>query len=198
MFQQVADPRTRIAALIDPDPGRRDMLALVLEQHAITLSDSFGSVAKALEADLSPHLLIYRAEGASEDVRADLQKLREATPAALLVVLDRPDPAAIEALLAEGADEVLPLGPQGDRFAVAAAGALGTARYRRRQQGAIDAAEARLAEARAVFRAKSILIARHGLGEEEAHKRLLKLSMDRNVSLATMARTVIEAEQLLC
>ena len=50
----------------------------------------------------------------------------------------------------------------------------------------------------ALILAAERLIARHGIGEEEAHRRVQKMSMERNLPLADMARQIIEAEDLLC
>lgn len=198
MFQQVVDPRMRLAVLIDSDPARRETLAGMLDARAVSLTHSFGSVEAALEAGITPNLVLYQAGAGGAAQRAEVGRLRAEVDGAILVLLDQADPAEVEALLECGADQVLALGLQTDRFAVAAAAALGAAKHRRRLTSETQKVERRLDEARCVFRAKTILIARHQLSEEEAHRRLQKMSMERNLPLAEMARAVVDAEDLLC
>ncbi|MEO0829942.1 MAG: ANTAR domain-containing protein [Pseudomonadota bacterium] len=198
MFQQVVDPRMRLAVLIDSDPGRRETLAGILDARAISLTHSFGSVDAALSAGITPNLVLFQAGTGGSEARKEFSLLRKALDAAILVLLDGAEPTAVEALLADGADQVLTLGLQTDRFALAAAAALGAAKFRRRQTSEVSKVERRLDETKTIYRAKTILIARHGLNEEDGHRRLQKMSMERNLPLAEMARAIIDAENLLC
>lgn len=60
-----------------------------------------------------------------------------------------------------------------------------------------DALAAQLATRKLVERAKGIFMRRHCLDEEDAHKKLQIESQKRRISLADIARKVIESEELL-
>jgi response regulator NasT len=57
-------------------------------------------------------------------------------------------------------------------------------------------AQARLADRKAIERAKGILMRQKGVGEDDAFAMMRKLAMDRNRRLADVAQQVIDIEQL--
>ena len=61
----------------------------------------------------------------------------------------------------------------------------------------LSKAEHQLAARKTIERAKGVLMAQAGLDEDEAYRRLRKLAMDRGQRLADVARSVIEAHELL-
>jgi response regulator NasT len=79
---------------------------------------------------------------------------------------------------------------------LAAALALAWTRFTQLQTARREAAELRqaLEERKLVERAKGIVIRRMGLDEQEAFRRMRKLSSDRNLKLIQVARTVLAAE----
>ncbi len=198
MFGEVKGPERRRGALIDADAARRDSVALMLGTRDFELVGRYGSVGQALGAGTLPDLTLVHVDMADRAACADIARLRAEADTAILALIDRVEPAQIEALHDAGADHVLPVGLQPDRFAVGAAGALGAARRRRAADRAVAKAEAALASAKTLYRAKVILIARQGLSEDEAHRRLQEMSMTRNLPLAEMAKRIVEAESLLC
>lgn len=196
MFLQVPDPRQLKAILIDPDSGRAAMFAMALESRDITLTASVATASEALTAGPA-NLLFFQADHA-EAVADDLGKLRAGLSAAVLVITERGTPADVEALMAAGADQVMSLGPQGDRLAIGVSAAIGAHECRRGQEAELLKSQAELAEAKLVYQAKAILIARHQITEAEAHRRVQKLSMERNIPISEMSRQIIDAENLLC
>ncbi|MEM7719053.1 MAG: ANTAR domain-containing protein, partial [Pseudomonadota bacterium] len=129
---------------------------------------------------------------------SDLKRLRAGQDAAILVLLESSSREDVDNFLDCGADHVLPLGLQSDRLFVATVSAVTHGRKRREIERESKEARRALAEAKHISRAKMILIARHRIDEEEAHRRVQKMSMERNLPLADMARQIIEAEDLLC
>lgn len=196
MFLQVPDPRQIKAILIDPDGGRAAMFAMALESRDITLTASVATADEALTA--GPAALVFFQADHAEDVGGDLAQLRAGLTAAVLVITEHGAPAEIEALMAAGADQVMTLGPQGDRLAFGVSAAMGCFARRREQEAKLLKSQADLAEAKQVYQAKAILIARHQITEKEAHRRVQKLSMERNIPIPVMARQIIDAENLLC
>lgn len=198
MFLQVRDPAQLSALLIDADETRREMFQLTLGSRDIALSDCVASVSEALSRDGGYDLVIYYAKAADAAALSDLRRLSGGQEAAVLVLLESFSREDIDHLLDNGADHVLPLGLQSDRLFVATVSAVTHGRKRREIERESEKAKRALAEAKRISRAKMILIARHGIGEEEAHRRVQKMSMERNLPLAEMARQIIDAEDLLC
>ncbi|MBX2836379.1 MAG: ANTAR domain-containing protein [Gammaproteobacteria bacterium] len=196
-FLQVKEPVQLNTVIIDPKEDRREMFSLMLGDRDIHLADSFQSVKEAIAADPRCELIMLCADAVTADTISDLNRLRS-SEWGILVLLDTPAPADIEALVAAGADHVLPLRPQSDRFSVATSAALAQARRRSALENECHAAREALEDAKKVYRAKMILMSRHSIGEEEAHKRVQLMSMKRNMALPAMARQIIDAEDLLC
>lgn len=198
MFLEVKDAAHLKALLIDADETRREMFQLILGNRDIALSECVGSVDEALCLDGSFQLILYYAQRANEAALSDLRRLSAGQEAAILVLLETVAREDVDRLLDEGADHVLPLGLQADRLFVATISAVAQGRKRRALETRCEDAERSLSEARRISRAKMILIARHGIGEDEAHRRVQKMSMERNLPLAVMAKQIVDAEDLLC
>ena len=62
---------------------------------------------------------------------------------------------------------------------------------------ALDKARSELAERKRIERAKVIVMAQRGLGEEEAYRLLRRAAMDQKKRLAEIAEAVIAAAELL-
>lgn len=198
MFCEVREPQQRNAALIDADPSRREMFALMLGTRNLQVAARYASVDEALSVERLPELSLINTDRVSDAVLGDIARLRAGAETAILLLVAEAEADDIEAAVGAGADHVLPVGLQSDRFSVGAAGALGAFRQRQTQLKALSKAEHDLAAAKQIFRAKVILIARHGLNEQDAHRRIQKMSMERNVPLREMARLIVDAEDLLC
>ncbi len=198
MFLQVKDPCQTTAVLIDANEARSEMFHLMLGRRDVALSDCFASVDQALASGVSPELVLIYIEMVDKAAIADLARLRGDMASAILVLLESAARKDIETLLAHGAHHVLPLGLDADRFSLATITAVAQADRLRVLEQAVAAAENEVDTTKRIARAKMILIARHGIGEDEAHRRLQKLSMQRNLPLADMARQIIDAEELLC
>lgn len=199
MFLQLKEPQHQSAILVDANDARREMFQLMLGNRSLFFEACFASIEQALADRSEPDLaMVYIDRAAPADLQ-DLGRLRASKPSsALLALVEEAEQADIERILDAGADHVLPLGLQSDRFTIATISALAQARKQRRLVADKDRAERALTEAKRVARAKMILIARHGIDEAEAHRRVQKLSMERNLPLADMAAQIIDAESLLC
>ena len=198
MFLQLKDPCQLSAVLIDANEARGEMFDLMLGHRDVALGDRFTSVDQALGSGADPELFLIYVEMVDQAAIADLRRLRGARAAAILVLLESAAQRDIEALLENGAHHVLPLGLDADRFSLATITAVAQAGRQRALEQAVTAARAEVDLTKTIARAKMILIARHSIDEDEAHRRIQKLSMQRNLTLADMARQIIDAEELLC
>lgn len=196
-FLQVKEPVQLNAILIDPKPDRREMFCLMLGDRDLQIADSFETTEAAIEANPNCELALLCADEASSDTVLDIKGLLD-SKWGILVLLDSPAAADIETLVTAGADHVLPLRPQSDRFSVATSAALAQARRRRALEQECRKARSDLEHTRKISRAKMILMARHAIDEDEAHRRVQSMSMERNLALPVMACQIIDAEDLLC
>jgi len=199
MFLSLSEPKQQSAILIDANDARREMFQLMLGNRNLALETCYASIDDAI-ADRSelPELAMVYVERADRGELADIARLKTCKSCAVLALLEEAEQADLDRILEAGADHVLPLGLQSDRFALATITALAQARKQRQLECEKDRAERALAEAKRISRAKMILIARHGIDEDEAHRRVQQLSMERNLPLAEMAGQIIDAESLLC
>ncbi len=198
MFLRLNEPQQQTAILIDANNARHETFQLMLGNRNIALESCFTSIDQAIADRSEPELAMVYVERADRKELSDLTRLRSCKSCAVLALLEEAEQADIEQILGAGADHVLPLGLQSDRFSIATISAVAHARKQRQLESEKDSAERALIEAKSIARAKMILIARHGIDEVEAHRRVQKLSMERNVPLAEMAAHIIEAESLLC
>ncbi|THH36060.1 ANTAR domain-containing protein [Aliishimia ponticola] len=198
MFLTLKEPKQQSAILIDGNESRREMFQLMLGSRNISLETCYTSIDSAIADQAEPELAIVYFERMDRSELVDLSRLRSCKTCAVLALIEEADATDIETLLETGADHVLPLGLQSDRFNIAAVSALAQARKHRQMELDKTRAEEALNDAKRVARAKMILIARHGIDEVEAHRRVQQLSMERNLPLAEMAGQIIEAESLLC
>ena len=194
MFLTMRDTQPIKTVLIDASDERRAMFADMLRDRDFAVEGSFCSVDGALGGGCDTDLVIFHA--GDEDCGA-VERLCT-LGAAIMVLTERSDRAAIARMISAGADQVVPLGVQSDRIAVGAALAVAMHDRRAEDLAARTRAETALAELRLVQRAKGILMSRHGLDEAAAHRRVQKMSMERNLALPDMARAIIDAEDLLC
>ena len=198
MFLEVKEPSEITAILVDPDDARREMVTLTLGSGDISLMATCKTVSEALAYSGAYDLTVYYAQSANAQAKKDVERLSQAAEASVLVLLEADDREAIEALLNCGADHVLPVGLSADRLFVATVSALAVRRKMHQTKGALEKIPKDLMDMKSIARAKMILISRHGIGEEEAHRRVQKMSMKRNLTLAQMAQQIIDAEDLLC
>lgn len=198
MFLQVDVPTHIEALLIDANDARREMLNLTLGRGDIALKAAFKTADEALAFAADYELAIYYAESATDGVYADVESLAAGDVPALLILLNSDEAEDIEKLLNSGADHVLPVGPGADRLSVATVNAVAAGRKVRKVVRDLERVERTLTESKMIARAKMILIARHGIGEDDAHRRVQKMSMERNLPLADMARQIVDAQDLLC
>jgi AmiR/NasT family two-component response regulator len=69
--------------------------------------------------------------------------------------------------------------------------------YDRRLRGRVDKLDDTLRAIRSVERAKSILMAKENIGEDEAYHFMRRQAMSRRVSLSAVAAAIVDSQQLL-
>lgn len=146
---------------------------------------------------LRPDVVIVDAESPSRDTLEHLATLSSTLPRPVVVFAEDDADDPMRRAMAAGVSAYVVAGLQTRRIAPV----LRVAMARFEQEAALrhQLSEAReaLSSRKLVERAKGILMRTRGIGEDEAHRLLRKLAMDRGLKLEQVAQQVIAAADLL-
>jgi response regulator NasT len=148
-------------------------------------------------AQLQPDLIIADSESDARDVLEHIVIATRAARRPIVMFTEDDAPSSMDAALEAGVSAYIVAGLQAERVKPVLDVAL--ARFRREQRllGELSDARQKLAERKVLDRAKGLLMARHGLTEEQAFARLRTLAMNKNLKLADVAQRLIDVEDLL-
>jgi response regulator NasT len=148
-------------------------------------------------AQLQPDLIIADSESDARDVLEHIVIATRAARRPIVMFTEDDAPSSMDAALEAGVSAYIVAGLQAERVKPVLDVAL--ARFRREQRLLDELSDARqkLAERKVLERAKGLLMARHGLTEEQAFARLRTLAMNKNLKLAEVAQRLIDVEDLL-
>ncbi len=187
----VTDPGTRapsIQALIDGlDPERFQVVGAI--QADTDLQDHLT----ALAADL----IVVGADSGWRDSIEHLCVSTQASPRPIVLFTDNQDTSVVRRAFQAGVTAYVVAGLAPERVASVLDVAIARFEVEQGLRRELAISKEKLGELEVVDQAKRILIKRMGLSESEAYGRLRKLAMDRQDSLASAARRVIEAAELL-
>jgi two-component system, response regulator / RNA-binding antiterminator len=148
-------------------------------------------------ARLQPDMIIVDAESDARDMLEHIviATRDERRPIVMFTEDDKAD--SMEAAMAAGVSAYVVAGLQAERIKPVLNVAM--ARFKREQQllDELDGARLKLAERKVIDRAKGVLMARHGLAEEQAFQKLRSMAMNKNLKLAELAQRILDAEDLL-
>ena len=146
---------------------------------------------------LQPDLIIADSESDARDVLEHIVIATRAARRPIVMFTEDDAPSSMDAALEAGVSAYIVAGLQAERVKPVLDVAL--ARFRREQRllGELSDARQKLAERKVLERAKGLLMARHGLTEEQAFARLRTLAMNKNLKLAEVAQRLIDVEDLL-
>lgn len=194
------------ALLIDALPERAQLFASVMADRGYAVIETVRTVDDALahragktvaEAEDAAHLVVLYTAAMADRELEDIARLTAAIDKPLLVVTENGDPRVVSLAIAAGASFCQPLGVNADRLHSGVVGAIEIHKRLHALEKERDQAVRTLAERKLIDRAKSILMATRDLDENEAFSHLQKLSMTRNTPMAEIARSIIEAKELL-
>ncbi|GAB3440240.1 ANTAR domain-containing protein [Massilia solisilvae] len=210
MKSAIASPRLRIVVVIPTTATDEDGSAAAQAQRGaalrIGLLESGYDIVASLPADiflperiaqLQPDLIIADSESDARDVLEHIVLATRAAPRPIVLFTDDQDESSVEAAMAAGVTAYIVAGLQPERVKPVLDVAL--ARFRRERKLLDELSETRqkLAERKVVERAKGLLMARHGLSEEQAYQKLRSMAMNKNLKLAEIAQRILDVEDLL-
>ncbi len=161
------------------------------------LKTRYNAAFLALIKEITPDIIIFNLDTPSEKILADLQtvNLQSALPVVMFAndgnidTINQAIKADVTAYIVDGFE----LNRINSIINVA------FARFKHQQslKNALEEARAKLEDRKKIDRAKAILIKTQNFSEDEAYHSLRKLAMDRNITLAEMAKNVIAMAELL-
>jgi response regulator NasT len=192
----------RIMLVRDPQDAQAADLGAI---HA-GLSDAGYELITAVHADLAlprhiehnqPDLIIIESGTAARDLVEHVCVSSQQAPRPIVLFTANNDSEHIRASIASGITAYIVDGLKPDR--VKAVLDVACARFQFEQQLRTELAAARnqLVERKVIERAKGVLMQKLKVTEDEAYRRLRKLSMEKNIRIATAAQRVIDASSVL-
>jgi two-component system, response regulator / RNA-binding antiterminator len=146
---------------------------------------------------LRPDVVIVDAESPSRDTLEHLATLSAHLPRPVVVFAEDDADDPMRRAMAAGVSAYVVAGLQTRRLAPVLRVAIARFEQEEGLRRQLSEAQAALGARKQVERAKGILMRTRGIGEDEAHKLLRKLAMDRGTKLEQVAEQVIAAADLL-
>ncbi|NRR29156.1 ANTAR domain-containing protein [Oxalobacteraceae bacterium] len=148
-------------------------------------------------AQLQPDMIIIDAESDARDVLEHIVIATRDERRPIVMFTESEDTSTMEAAMKAGVSAYIVAGLHADRIKPVLNVAL--ARFKQEQKLLSELSDTRhkLAERKVVERAKGLLMARHGLSEDQAYQKLRTLAMNKNLKLAEVAQRILDVEDLL-
>lgn len=185
--------------LLDRNPGRAALLeeALAAEGYQVVSRLAPGIDLQAEVERARPDLVIIDMDSPDRDTLEHLGTLNRNNPKPVLMFADASDRDTMRAAIRAGVSAYVVDGFSPGRLRSVME--LAIARFEDYQglRGELEDARAKLADRRDVEKAKGLLMQRRRLTEDEAHRALRKMAMDRNLTFGDAARALISALELL-
>jgi response regulator NasT len=199
--------------IVAPEPPARDLAdadsASELErsrQLRIGLLESDYNIVAVLPADpflpdrlaqIGPDMIIIDAESQARDTLEHVVMATRDARRPIVLFTNDDDTSHVGDAIAAGVTAYVVAGLAPERVKPVLEVAL--ARFRHEEVMRRELADARLqlSDRKVVERAKGILMARHGLSEDQAYGRLRKTAMDRGMKLADVAQRIVDVADLL-
>lgn len=144
-----------------------------------------------------PDVVLIEVESPSRDTLEQLKLIRDQAPTPVLMLAQDPQAQSIQEAVASGVCAYSVGSVSTDRVKPAIEVAMATFASFKVLRDQLTKAREQLSEQKRIDRAKCILIQQKGLSEEEAHKALRKLAMDRKRKLVDVADDLIAMSKLL-
>jgi AmiR/NasT family two-component response regulator len=156
-----------------------------------------GEEAVALAERLQPDAILMDIRMPKLDGVAATERIMQARPTAIVMVTAYSERELVDAALSAGASGYLVKPVSDEQIEPALRVALSRFAALRELQGEVSDLKEALEARKVVERAKGILMRRFELSEDEAHRRLQKMSRDRAQPLKKTAEQVLAAAELL-
>jgi two-component system, response regulator / RNA-binding antiterminator len=185
--------------LVEDTAKEIELLRDVLVADGHTVTSRSGGALDLLEAVAAeqPDLIIVDTDSPSRDVLEQLFVVSRDIPRPIVMFTDDGQSKSIQAAIDAGVTTYIVEGLQPHRVRSILEVAQARFAADRALREELVAARDQLAARKVIEKAKGLLMQIRGLDEDGAYKALRKLAMDRQTTLAVVARQVIDAGKLL-
>jgi len=186
--------------VVDNTPGRASSLRQALSsmpgvEVTCTLESPLELFARV--AEHRPDIVLIDTDSPSRDVLEQLAAVSSSAPRPVVIFSDDSENDSIRAAIKAGVSAYVVEGVAPSRLEPVMRVAIERFEADQALLAELSDAKSQLADRKVIERAKGILMQRRGLGEDEAFKLLRKMAMDRKARLATVARELIAAAEVL-
>lgn len=185
--------------IADDNAARRGMFETMLAEngYGITGSLKLGGLTPARVERDRPDVVLVNVPKPDPKALGRIRAVQESQPCPIALFTEEGGQEQIRAAVAAGVSAYIVVGLNSNR--VRSAIDLALAQFEEAQcvRAELDKAQAALLERKQVERAKGILMKQRGLNEEDAYQVMRKTAMDRNIRMADLAKTLIDAAEIL-
>ena len=185
--------------LIDDSPERSDALLDALRicgYDQVSCITTNVVIWDELER-INPDVVLIDVESPTRDTLEQLTLIRDRLPKPVVLFTQDQNVQSIRAAIQSGVSAYVLDDASPDRVRPAIEIAMATFRSFQQIRQERDEARAGLQDQKALGRAKSILIRRRGMSEDEAYHHIRKLAMRRHQRIGQTAKDIIEMEELI-
>ena len=176
-------------ALIRDELTRQGHLVVGVVDSALAIHDTV--------LRLQPDVVIVDSESPSRDTLENLATMSSTSPRPVVVFAEDAAPEPMQQALKAGVSAYVIAGLQPQRLTPVLQVAIARFAQERALREQLGEAQTQLSERKLIERAKGILMDEVGLSEEQAHRHLRKLAMDRGQRLGQAAERIVQARDLL-
>ena len=146
---------------------------------------------------LSPDVVIVDSESPTRDTLEHLATLSSNNPRPVVVFAEDDSDDPLQHALRSGVSAYVVAGLQPQRLAPVLRVAIARFEQDKALRAQLEEAQSQLSSRKTIERAKGVLMEQASMTEEQAHRHLRKLAMDRGDKLVDMAQRIIDARDLL-
>jgi len=146
---------------------------------------------------LAPDVVIVDSESPSRDTLEHVAAMSASSPRPVVVFAENDADDPMRRAMAAGVSAYVVAGLQPHRLASVLRVAIVRFEQEKALRDQLESARTELSTRKLVERAKAVLMRSSGMNEDDAHRHLRRLAMDRGEKLIDIARRVVEADELL-
>ncbi len=186
--------------LVDENPQRSTLLQQALHDAGCQVVARAGAYEDLLShvRDAQPDVILIDMESPDRDTLEHLRSVSNDQPRPIVMFTERSEAETITAAIDAGVSAYVVDEPAVTRrLRPIMDVAIAQFRHFQTLRQELETTRVKLAERKAIEKAKGLLMQRKGLTEEQAYQTLRKLAMDRNQRLFEVCRTLISVMELL-
>ncbi|MEM6678018.1 MAG: ANTAR domain-containing protein [Pseudomonadota bacterium] len=185
--------------IVEPDQERAHQFVDALRgagDFELTVIGEANALARRI-AVLDPDVVLIDIANPSRDSLEELTVAAGPTERAVAMFVDRSDGAMTAAAVEAGISAYVVDGLRPERIKPVMDAAVARFKMVSRMRRELEATKAALSERKTIDRAKGLLMAARGIGEEEAYALLRRSAMDQGKKIVEVAAALVTAAELL-